>query len=124
MFASDPIERQLTTYHRVQDDIIDATIIGFLLWIWFGTGYKVQEEHIKVQFGPFRSSIRIEEIKKVSKIKSPFTAPVLSVNRLEILYGKYDVMDISPKNENEFIRLLVTKNPQIQVDQKILQSQQ
>ena len=124
MFASDPIERQLTTYHRVQDDIIDATIIGFLLWIWFGTGYKVQEEHIKVQFGPFRSSIRIEEIKKVSKIKSPFTAPALSVNRLEILYGKYDVMDISPKNENEFIRLLVTKNPQIQVDQKILQSQQ
>ncbi|MBB6454159.1 hypothetical protein HNQ94_002610 [Salirhabdus euzebyi] len=119
IFNSDPVGMQLITYNSVLGYIIAALIIGLLLWIWFGTGYMVEEGFIKVQFGPFRSAVRIEEIKKISKIKSPFTAPALSVDRLEILYGKYKVMNISPKNVNEFIRLLVTENPHIQIDKNL-----
>ncbi|WP_200411314.1 PH domain-containing protein [Virgibacillus salexigens] len=110
---------QLITYNSVLGFIINVLITGLLIWIWLGTGYKVKGGLIKVKSGPFRATIRIEEIKRLSKTKSPFTAPALSVDRLEILYGKYDVMSISPKNETEFIRLLVTENPHIQIDKKL-----
>lgn len=117
--GSEPVGFQLITYTSVAGIIINVLIIGLLVWLWFGTGYKVEDGLIKVRYGPFRSSIRIEEIRKLSKIKSPFTAPALSVDRVEILYGQYNVLNISPKNEKAFIQLLVTENPNIQLDKKL-----
>lgn len=45
---------------------------------------------IQVQSGPFKSSISSNDIEKVRKTKNPFTAPALSIDRLEILYGKVE----------------------------------
>jgi len=123
IFGSEPIGMQLITYNSLLGYIVTGVIIGFLIWIWFGTGYKIEDANIKVQFGPFKRTIGIKEIKKVSKVKNPFTAPSLSIDRLEILYGKYNVINISPKNEKEFIRLLVTENPHIQIDEKLSNQQ-
>ena len=96
--------------------IIGTLLIGFLLWIWFGTGYSVEDGLINIRFGPFRSKVSIKEIKTISKTRNPFSAPALSTNRLEILYGKYDMLNISPKNENDFIKLLLSENPHIKID--------
>ncbi len=84
--------------------------------VWFGTGYKVEGEFLKVRYGPFKSKIKIKEIKNIRRTKSPFTAPALSVDRLEILYGRYDVINISPKSESELIHSLLAINPNIQLD--------
>ena len=46
-------------------------------------------------------------------------APALSVDRLEILYSNYKVINISPKDEKEFIRLLVTNNPNIAIHNEL-----
>ncbi|WP_228550224.1 PH domain-containing protein [Salinibacillus xinjiangensis] len=119
IFGSEPVGMQFITYDSVLGTIISGLIIGLLLWIWFGTGYRVERGVIKVRSGPFKSTIKIGEIKKLSKTKSPFSAPALSIDRLEILYGKYNIMNISPKNEYEFVQLLVTKNPRIQLDKKL-----
>lgn len=90
-----------------------------LIWIWFRTGYRIKDSNIVIYFGPIRRTIIIDDIKKISKVKHPFTAPALSVDRLEIMYRKYEVVTISPKKEREFIELLLKRNPQIQVDEKI-----
>ncbi|PIC80192.1 hypothetical protein CSV75_09545 [Sporosarcina sp. P18a] len=116
IFGGEPVGWQLITYKSVPGYIIGASILTLLLWIWFGTGYKVDGELLKLKFGPFKSKIHINEIKKISRTKSPFTAPALSVDRLEILYGKYDVINISPKNESEFILSLLAVKPNIQID--------
>lgn len=96
--------------------IVIAILIMSLLWIWFGTGYKIEDAKIKIKFGPCRWSIRIEDIRRINKVRNPFTAPALSVDRYKILYGNYDVISISPRNECEFIRLLINKNPKIEID--------
>lgn len=116
IFGGEPIGWQLIAYKSLLSYIISALILALLLWIWFGTGYKLEGECLKVRYGPFRSKIKIEEIKNIRKTKNPFTAPSLSVKRLEIMYGKYDVINVSPKNENKFIHFLVTANPHIQID--------
>ena len=110
---------QFITYKSVLGYVLSASTIGLMLWIWFRTGYKVVGEIIRVQFGPFRSTISIKEIKKLNKNKSPFMAPALSVDHLEILYSNYKVINISPKDEKEFIRLLVTNNPNIEIHNEL-----
>lgn len=118
LFDSEPIGLQHIT-NNIWEYIMGALIIGFLLWLWFGTGYKLEEGLIKIYFGPFRSKIMIQEIKSLRKTKNPLSAPALSINRLEILYGQYNVTMISPKNENAFIRLLLNENPDIKLDKTL-----
>ena len=98
------------------DGLIRFVIVGYLIWIWFRTRYKIEENILNIQCGGFNWKINIEEIRKIRKVKSIFAAPALSIDRLEILYGKYDVVSISPKNEDKFIELLLNENPQIPID--------
>lgn len=116
VFGGEPVGWQLITYKSIPGYIIATLILTLLLWIWFGTGYKVEGEFLKVRYGPFKSKIKIKEIKNIRRTKSPFTAPALSVDRLEILYSTYDVISISPKSESELIHSLLVINPSIQLD--------
>ncbi len=99
-------------------DYLIVIIIAVLIWIWFGTGYKIEDDVLNVQCGPFKRKLNIKEIRKVSKVKSIITSPALSIDRLEIYYDKYNLIRISPKNESEFIDLLLNENPEIQLNYK------
>ena len=123
IFGGEPIGWQLITYKSVLGYIMSLLIIGLLLWLWFGTGYKVEEGLIKIRYGPFRSTVKIEEVKKLSAIKNPLAAPALSIDRIEILHGKYNIAIVSPKNKTDFIRILLTENPDIQVDKNLFNHQ-
>lgn len=96
-------------------------ISAFLLWLWFGTGYKVEEGVIKIKYGPFRSTVEIKKIRKLRATKNPLAAPALSIDRIEILYGKYDIAIVSPKYVTDFIDLLTSENAKIQIDEGLLQ---
>lgn len=98
--------------------IISLITIGFLLWSWLGTDYKIEGGLIKIRCGPFKSTVKIEEIEKVSATNIPLSAPALSFDRIEILHGKYNTTIGSPKDKSGFIRVLVTENPAIQTDKK------
>ncbi|MDY0395652.1 PH domain-containing protein [Virgibacillus halophilus] len=95
--------------------IIGLMAIGFLLWIWFGTGYRIENKVIKIKNGPFRWEIAIQDINSIGKTKSLMATPALSVDRLALRYGKYGEMLLSPKNEKVFIEMLLAKNPQIKL---------
>lgn len=85
-----------------------------LLWIWFGTGYIVKNNKLFFKFGPIKWHIKIKEIKTIKKAKSPFVAPALAVNRIRITYGtKPEAIDVAPKQEKEFIEVLLKTNPEI-----------
>ncbi|MEJ8777563.1 PH domain-containing protein [Pseudogracilibacillus sp. ICA-222130] len=90
----------------------------FLLWIWFGTNYKVTEEQLYIVSGPFRTTIHIANIRKIKATKSLLSAPALSVDRMEIHYNTYDMVIVSPKEKDAFIRNLQSKNKSIEVEKK------
>ena len=46
--------------------IVIVSLSIFLVWAWFGTGYKIEEKKLKFIFGPIRWSISIQDIKKVN----------------------------------------------------------
>jgi Bacterial PH domain len=93
-----------------------------LVWSWFTTGYKVDNENLIIQYGPVKKKIPIKDIRKIRKTKNPLSAPALSFDRLEISYGSgygFGMALISPKDKQSFVSLLKSKNPQIEVDTKI-----
>lgn len=90
--------------------------VGFcLLWIWFKTGYTIKNNFLKIQYGPFKKEVEIEEIQSIRETRNPFIAPSLSMNRIEVNYEKYNTVQISPKNIDGFINELEKRNPDIQI---------
>ncbi|PGM91095.1 PH domain-containing protein [Bacillus cereus] len=84
-------------------------------WSWFSTKYIVKEEIIMITSGPVKKRIFIRDIKRISNTKNPIAAYALSFDRLEIVYGSYETEIISPKNKEQFINLVKSKNPHIEI---------
>ncbi|WP_409273662.1 PH domain-containing protein [Neobacillus sp. SCS-31] len=96
--------------------ITTVPIAGFLLWLWFSTGYKVEGDMLIVRSGPFRRSIPIKEIVKVKRSNSLLASYALSIKRLEIRFGKYGQVYVSPRDEHGFIKSLKKVKSTIQTD--------
>lgn len=99
--------------------IVGVLTISLLLWLWFGTNYKIEEELLKIKSGPFKSTVKIKDIKRLNATKTLLAGAALSIDRIEILHRKYNIAIVSPKNKAEFVRALITKNKCIEVDHSL-----
>lgn len=97
--------------------IVILSPIGFcLMWIWFKTGYTIKDNFLTIQYGPFKWKINIDEIHSIKEIRNPFTAPALSMDKVEINYAKFNTIAVSPKNKIEFVCQLRKQNSNIKTD--------
>lgn len=88
----------------------------FLLWIWFKTGYLINQSNLTIYFGPIKKKINIHEITSIRTVKDPFIAPALSIDRIEIHYGNYRTIRISPKNKLTFTQQLQKISASIKIE--------
>ena len=73
--------------------------------------YKIDGENLVI----WRTKIPIQSIHKVYRTRMPLSSPALSLDRIGIVYNKYDEIFISPKEREEFIKELLKVNPTIEV---------
>jgi hypothetical protein len=99
--------------------VIMIAVILFIGWIWFGTGYEILENELKIHCGPFRQRIPIQEIKEIKRTRSPLSSPACSLDRMEIKYGKSKRVMISPADKENFIKMLIEKSPHINLDEDL-----
>jgi len=99
--------------------IIMIAVILFIGWIWFGTGYEILDDELKVRCGPFRQRIPLQEIREIKRTRSPLSSPACSLDRMEIKYGKSKRVMISPADKEGFIKMLTGKSPQIHLDEDL-----
>ena len=99
-----------------------ALVVIFLIEMLIHTQYVFTADQIlKVETGRFVRSANLEiyRIESVRKVRSlTVMAPALSFYRLEITYRGYKhtrKIQISPRNEEEFIRYLSKKNPEVKL---------
>lgn len=85
------------------------------IWSWFSTQYIVEEEMVIIRSGFIKKRIFIQDIKCISNTKNPIAAHALSFDRLEIVYGLHKTEVISPKGKEQFINLVKSKNPHIEI---------
>ncbi len=100
--------------------IIMLILCSILLWFWFRTGYKIDKDRLIVYYGPIRQTIYIENMELILLAKMPIIAPALSLDRIQIRSGKYDLIAISPKDKFTFVEELMKINPDISVDKRLL----
>jgi hypothetical protein len=77
--------------------------LGLPLWILFRTHYTLSPNSLNVRCGPFSYVIPIKSIKDLRPTRSVLSAPALSLDRLEITYGKYESVTISPLHRERFL---------------------
>ena len=91
-------------------------IISWLSLCWFRTNYTIEKGILTVKNGLLIKKINIHEIETVRYITNPFVAPALSRHKLEINYGNYGFIQISPKDRNAFINELKKINTRIRMN--------
>ena len=100
--------------------IFTLPIAIMLVWLWFSTGYEVSGDLLIIRSGPFKKSIPIKDINKITQTNNLMASFALSLDRLEITYGsKFGMVVVSPKDKVGFVSLLKRSNPRIKVDEKI-----
>jgi hypothetical protein len=99
--------------------IIILLCTSFILHLFTSTYYQINGNQLIVKSSfVVNLNIDIASIKKITKTNSALSSPAMSMDRIEITYGKYDSVIISPKNKMEFIQEITSINPNIIIELK------
>ena len=91
------------------------TMFGFLVLIgilFSKIKYVIDGQILKIWW----IKVEIKSIKRIYRTRNPLSSPALSLDRIAIVYNKYDEVLISPKNKQEFVEELLKINPDILVE--------
>ena len=107
-------------YVHLPESSLGYWVIGlaivFVVALLFTMNYVITESNLQIRIGPMKIwSVKISEITSVKRSYNPLSSPAASLKRLLIKSNKVNAL-ISPKNEKEFIQLLKSRNPKIEVE--------
>lgn len=84
--------------------IIFSLPSALLIWVWFGTGYEIDDDILKYSIGPFKGEIFIDDINRiVLKPRESYNAGGLSTDRMTIIHQKTKQVTIAPLNKMKLI---------------------
>ncbi len=88
--------------------IILICILAILLFasVLLGTVYTVDRRILKINSGPFRWKVPLDQIDSVEATRSPWSSPALSLDRLRIRYGKTKQVLVSPADREAFLNAI------------------
>ncbi|MGB6153743.1 MAG: PH domain-containing protein, partial [Pricia sp.] len=91
-------------------------VYGFCLHLNFSTEYTIADDGIlKIKCGIFyNKNFEINKIKSVAKSNNLISSPAPSLDRIELTYGKFDTIIISPRDKIGFAEELIRINPDIE----------
>ncbi|MBU2912475.1 PH domain-containing protein [Reichenbachiella agariperforans] len=90
--------------------------IAFILHVFFQTTYRINDKNellIKCGF-LYNAVVKISSIKSINRTRNPISSPAASLDRIELKYGKWDSVIISPNDRAGFVNELLKINPNIQ----------
>lgn len=92
-----------------------SLVFGLILIIFFFLSktiqYKIDGENLVI----WKTKIDIKTIRKIYRTNNPLSSPAMSLDRIAIVYNKFDEVLLSPKEREEFINELLKINPNIEV---------
>ena len=80
--------------------------VGLPVWLAFSTDYRVEEKTLHIRSGPMSWTIQRDSIKSITPSRSLLSSPALSMDRLEIRYGKRQSILVSPADREKFLQEL------------------
>jgi hypothetical protein len=100
--------------------LIVLTLVGMVVWIWFDTSYYLTENKLHYKSGPFRGSLNIDKIVRITKNQTLLAGmkPALARNGLTIRFNKWDEIYIAPVEPELLISELLRVNPEIKIEEQ------
>lgn len=96
--------------------IINLLVLLFIVHIFSTTYYLVDGRFLIVRSGFIvNKKIDINSVKSIKETNSMISAPALSFDRLEVNWGKFSGIVISPRDKHGFVAEMIRINPQIEV---------
>ncbi|MBK0369899.1 PH domain-containing protein [Flavobacterium agrisoli] len=90
---------------------------AFICYTFLSTKYTIEKENLNIKCGFFVSkNIEIKTIRKISETHNILSSPAGSIDRLEIVYNKFDSILISPKDKKRFLEDLKIINPELEIN--------
>jgi hypothetical protein len=83
--------------------VVVALPMALVVWLFSTTNYTLTDTDLVVRAGPIRETIALSSIHKITATRSILSAPALSLDRIEIAYGKYGTVVISPDDKQAFV---------------------
>lgn len=78
------------------------------------TYYSIEDNALHIKSGfLYNRTIHIQAIRKIEETRNIVSSPALSMDRLEIIYNKFDSIIVSPQDKESFIQDLLAINPAI-----------
>lgn len=94
-------------------------VILFVVHMFLTTKYTIEGDNLVIKCGfLYHKTIDINTIRRIAETNNLLSSPATSLDRLEILYGKFDSVLISPRRKAEFINDIKRINPGIEVNLK------
>lgn len=82
----------------------------------FMTYYTIEEDSLHIKSGFFfHKTLAIASIRKIEETNNIISSPAPSLDRLEIIYHKYDSVLISPADKEGFLKEMASLNPELQI---------
>ena len=89
-------------------------IFGLVVHLFLKTEYSIDENVLKIKCGFFGyPPIQINDIKEITSSSTLMSSPAPSFDRIEIKYGKFEAIVLSPQAKSEFAAHLTQINPNI-----------
>lgn len=91
-------------------------VSAYIAHLFLNTYYIIDGQKLRIRCGFFvNRTIDISNIRKVIPSRLIMSAPAVSLDRLEIVYNRFDNVLVSPKDKEGFVRQLSQINPYIEV---------
>ena len=97
---------ELNTASIVVVTFLALLVFGLPVWLLFTTYYVVNSDTLKIRSGPFSWSVQISDIKSIEASRSLLSSPALSLDRLEVHYGRGLSVLVSPRDREGFLRAI------------------
>ena len=97
---------------------IAIPLLVLVTWVWFFTGYTLTDDYLYVRCGPFRKKVALEDIIRIRESRKFLASAALSMERLEIHTENRYPYIISPREKEEFIKQILSRQPDIKVEKK------
>lgn len=92
--------------------VVFAVISIAVFFLFRAIKYKIDNTNLIIG----SSKIDVNSIRKIYKTKNPLSSPALSIDRIAIVYNKYDEVLISPKDKKGFVDAILQINSNIIVE--------